>query len=175
MGYLDLQSHVNKENVMRIHTMTAAAFLCCCLGVLHAEDKPAESEVKAVRRANGTFYAALNAVFKGNLQPMKEIWSHADDVTYLGPDGSFRMGWQATLKDWEKQAARKLGGNVEPKQIRVTVGRDLAVVQNYEVGENVIDGKPTKVRIRATNLYRKEDGKWKMIGHHTDLLPFLDE
>jgi hypothetical protein len=29
------------------------------------------------------------------------------------------------------------------------------------------------VSIRATNLFRKEDGSWKMIGHQTDLLPFL--
>jgi hypothetical protein len=30
------------------------------------------------------------------------------------------------------------------------------------------------VSIRATNLFRKESGAWKMIGHHTDLLPFLE-
>jgi len=28
------------------------------------------------------------------------------------------------------------------------------------------------VSIRATNVFRKEGGQWKMIGHHTDLLPF---
>ena len=39
----------------------------------------------------------------------------------------------------------------------------------------VPDGKPQAVSIRATNLFRKEDGTWKMIGHHTDLLPFLAE
>jgi ketosteroid isomerase-like protein len=35
------------------------------------------------------------------------------------------------------------------------------------------DGKEQKVMIRATNLFRKEGGDWKMIGHHTDLLPHL--
>ena len=56
-----------------------------------------------------------------------------------------------------------------------TVGRDLALVQNYEIGANVVNGVPVQVKIRATNLYRKEDGTWKMIGHHTDLLPFLGQ
>jgi ketosteroid isomerase-like protein len=42
-----------------------------------------------------------------------------------------------------------------------------------EVGDNVVDGKPQQVSIRATNTFRKENGQWKMIGHHTDLLPFL--
>jgi ketosteroid isomerase-like protein len=32
-----------------------------------------------------------------------------------------------------------------------------------------------QVSIRATNLFRKENGAWKMIGHHTDLLPFLEK
>lgn len=36
-----------------------------------------------------------------------------------------------------------------------------------------VPGEPGKVSIQATNLFRKEDGKWKMIGLHTDLLPYL--
>jgi hypothetical protein len=57
-------------------------------------------------------------MFTGELQPMKEVWSHKDDVTYMGPGGGFRLGWKAVLADWEKQAALKLGGKVEPKDIR---------------------------------------------------------
>ena len=60
--------------------------------------------------------------------------------------------------------------------MRLTIGRDLAVVSNYEVGQNAaLERNPRIVEIRATNLFRKEDGKWKMIGHHTDLLPFIQE
>lgn len=78
------------------------------------------------------------------------------------------------MADWETQAALKPDGKVESKDMRITVGRDLAIVNNYEIGQNVAaDGKPQKVTIRATNLFRNESGKWKMIGHHTDLLPFL--
>jgi ketosteroid isomerase-like protein len=158
---------------MRLRTLTAVAFIFCSVGLLSAEVTRTDSTVEAVHVANNMFYAALNAVFEEDVAQMKKVWSHADDVTYLGPDGSFRVGWEATLKDWQKQAAMKLGGKVEPQNIHITVGQDLAVVHNYEVGENVVDGKPTTVKIRATNLYRKEKGEWKMMGHHTDLLPFL--
>jgi len=158
---------------MTLRTLFAATLIASSVGLLHADNGPAGREEKAVQRANQGFYAALNAMFEGDLQPMTKVWSHADDVTYLGPDGSFRLGWQATLKDWQKQAAMKLGGTVKPMDVHITVGRDLAIAHNYEVGENVVDGKRTVVRIRATNLYRKQGGKWKMIGHHTDLLPFL--
>ncbi len=38
------------------------------------------------------------------------------------------------------------------------------MVSNYEIGKNVSDdGKPMRVEIRATNTFRKEGGKWKMI------------
>ena len=107
---------------------------------------------------------------------MKKLWSHKNDVTYMGPGGGFRLGWKQVLADWETQAALKLGGKVEPKEMRITVGRDLAIVSNYEEGQNLMaDGKPQAVKIRATNLFRNENGRWKMIGHHTDTLPFLQK
>jgi ketosteroid isomerase-like protein len=133
-----------------------------------------ENDADAVRAAAEKFYVALNAVFSGDVGPMKDVWSHKSDITYMGPGGGLRVGWKQVLADWESQTARKLGGEVKPEDMRITVGRDLAIVNNFEIGQNVdADGKPQKVEIRATSVFRKEDGKWKMIGHHTDLLPFL--
>lgn len=134
----------------------------------------AEQDKKAVRAAAKQFYAALNQMFTGDLELMQKVWSHKEDVTYMGPDGSYLHGWKQTLADWEKQAAMKLGGTVEPQEMRITVGPKLAIVSNYEIGKNKgPEGQIRNVKIRATSLFRKENGKWKMIGHHTDLLPFL--
>ena len=127
-----------------------------------------------IEQAVGQFYTALNTLFTGDVGPMKEVWSHANDVSYMGPGGGFQVGWDQVLKNWEEQAAMKLGGKVEPTEMRITIGRDLAVVSDIEKGENTnAAGKVEKVSIRATNLFRKEGGKWKMSGHHTDLLPYL--
>jgi len=131
---------------------------------------------QAVRKAAAQFYEALNAMFTGDVGPMKEVWSHAKDVTYMGPGGGFQVGWDQVLANWEAQAAMKLGGKVEAVDTRMTVGKDLAVTQSYEKGENKdASGKTQKVSIRATNVFRKENGKWKMISHHTDLLPYLEK
>jgi ketosteroid isomerase-like protein len=144
--------------------------------ILASSAVAADKETGAVRAAADGFYVALNSMFTGELGPMKRIWSHEDDVTYMGPDGGFRVGWKQVLADWEKQAALKLGGRVEPKDMRITVGRDLAIVSSYEIGKNVTtDGESHNVSIRATNLFRKEDGNWRMIGHHTDILSFLQK
>ena len=131
-------------------------------------------EREAVREAAARFYSALNAMFRGDLSPMKEVWSHADDVTYMGPGGGLQVGWQQVLAAWKEQASMNLEGTVEPRNMYINVGRDIAVTHNDEIGENVVDGKRQVVSIRATNLFRRENGKWKMIGHHTDLLSFLD-
>ena len=129
-----------------------------------------------VRGALEGFYAALNALFRGELEPMEKVWSHRDDVTYMGPGGGYQVGWKHVLGEWETQAALRLGGEVAPKEVRITAGRDLAVVSNFEMGQNLMpDGKPQEVAIRATNLFRLENGEWKMIGHHTDQLPFLQK
>lgn len=138
--------------------------------------RASEDDEKAVREAAEQFYAALNAMFTGDLGPMETVWSHADDVTYMGPGGGFQVGWAQVLANWEAQAAMKLGGEVKPEDMRITVGQGLAITHNYERGENTnVGGEPQRVSIRATNVFRKENGKWKMIGHHTDLLPYLEK
>ena len=134
----------------------------------------AESDEQQVRKAAMQFYSALNAMFTGDLEPMKDIWSHADDVTYMGPTGGFQVGWSQVLAIWETQATMKMGGNVDSADMRIVVGQNLAVTSNYEKGKNTnVDGKSQSVSIRATNVFRKENGKWKMIAHHTDLLLLL--
>ena len=50
-------------------------------------------DAKAVKDAAAAFYAALDALFIGNAASMREVWSHANDVTYMGPDGGFEVGW----------------------------------------------------------------------------------
>lgn len=135
----------------------------------------ASADETAVRQANDGFYTALNEMFTGNIQPMKAVWSQADDVTYLGPDGKFIVGWAPVWNEWQQQTGLKLGGEIRAEQVQINIGNDLATVQCREVGENIVNGKPTPVSIRATNTYRKENGQWRMIGHHTDKLPFLDK
>ena len=144
-------------------------------GLMPACTTLAAEEEEAVSEANTQFYSALNAMFTGDVNPMEEVWSHADDVTYMGPTGGIQVGWDQVLAYWQRQASRKLGGEVRPETLQINAGPDIAVVCGYEEGENIINNVPQKVSIRATNTYRKENGQSKMIGHHTDLLPYLEQ
>ena len=60
----------------------------------------AVSEESAVRRAAAAFYEALNAMLAGDAAPMAAVWSHADDATYMGPDGAIRVGWDQLRASW---------------------------------------------------------------------------
>jgi ketosteroid isomerase-like protein len=157
-------------------TLWLSIFIFAVAGFTAHIAQASEENEKAILAASDRFYAALNAMFTGDAGPMGEVWSHADDITYMGPAGGLTVGWTEILKIWEMHAAQKLGGVVKAENTHVTAGEDIGFMQCYEIGENTSqDGKLQKVSIRATNIFRKEDGKWKMIGHHTDLLPFLEK
>lgn len=159
---------------MKKQTAWLFIFMLAGTSLAHAEESVKDQS--GVVAAADKFYAALNAMFVGDAEPMKTVWSHADDVTYMGPAGGFQKGWAEVVKVWDEHAAMKLGGKVTPDQMEVTAGQDIAITHNYEIGENFDkDGALQKVSIRATNIFRKEEGQWKMIGHHTDLLPYLEK
>lgn len=134
------------------------------------------SDEQAVRRAAAQFYEALNSIFRGDAGPMAAVWSHADDVAYMGPDGGIRIGWAEVSAAWQAQAAANLKGQIEPDDLRVTVGRDLAATHGYVRGHN-FDARGTRqeVAIRDSNLFRREDAEWRMIACHSDVLPFLKQ
>jgi ketosteroid isomerase-like protein len=152
-----------------------AMLAICATVILGNAAFAAGTDSQAVTNANAEFYRALNVMFTGDAASMASVWSHAADVTYMGPTGDFLVGWKQVSAEWQSEAAHKLGGTVVPNGTRMTVGQDLAVVSTLEKGNNVVNGKPQSVSIRATNIFRKEAGAWKMIGHHTDLLPFLQK
>ncbi|MDZ4780777.1 MAG: nuclear transport factor 2 family protein [Planctomycetia bacterium] len=156
--------------------LSAALLLTLSLPCWAARPIESAADEQDVKEANHQFYSSLNAMFTGDATPMSQVWSHADDVTYMGPTGGILVGWEQIGEVWESQAALKLGGEVLPEETHVILGSELSIVQCREVGHNLdAQGKPLQVSIRATNIFRKEAGEWKMIGHHTDVLPFLNQ
>lgn len=132
------------------------------------------SDEEGVTKATEQFYVALNALFTGDGAPMEAVWSHTDDVTYMGPDGTLLTGWEQVRAAWQKQAAMKLGGHIAPESVRIILGKDLAAEFNFEKGTNTnADGKTAAVSIRSSKVFRNESGTWKLISHHADPLPFL--
>ncbi len=132
---------------------------------------PTEDEI-AVRAAVDQWFAVLNAMLNGDPEPLGALYSHKDDVTYMGAEGAYRVGWTDTFADWTAQAEKSSGGVVEGRYIHVVVSGDMATATHYTVG-NVrnSEGETTETSVRETSVFRKEDGAWRMIGHHADTIP----
>ena len=162
---------------MRGFQRTSVLVLALALAFLAAvgSARAADTDKQTAQAALDQFQSALNILFTGDAAPMKAIWSHADDATYMGPAGGLQVGWSQIEPYWDKQAGRKLGGKVVADGVHLVTSGDLAVARYYEKGENVIDGKPQPVSIRTSTVLRRETGQWKVIHHQTDALAYLQK
>jgi len=52
---------------------------------------------------------------------------------------------------------------------------DLAYTAGYERTQASINGEPRQYVLRATQIYRREDGDWKVAHRHGDTVPDSDE
>jgi len=135
------------------------------------------------KEAADNFYAALQAIFRGETAAMNDAWWHDADTTYMGPGGDFRTGWVAIGKEWNTQASQKLGGKVEPTRMHWTQTNEVALLTCIEVGTNDIGGKDVggkdvgakheRVEIRSSTSFSKRDGVWKAISHQTDKIAYV--
>lgn len=127
-------------------------------------------------RANQQFYEALNAVFRGAMAPMREVWSHSPGITNMGPFGGCLVGSDAVLGQFAMESKMNLSGKVEAVDVRIVATDDMGYAVCIERGENMsADGQTIQVEHRATNIFRREGRAWKLVHHHTDLAPALRE
>lgn len=104
--------------------------------------------------ANQAFYAAFNA---RDLTAMADLWSDSDDVTCIHPGWDVLGGHSLVL---ESYAA--IFGN--PSQSKIVAGGEsvaLAGVAAVVVCHELAGGAP----LVATNVFRLEDGRWRVIHH----------
>jgi uncharacterized protein (TIGR02246 family) len=126
----------------------------------------AEEDVRAV---SDRFYSALEAMANGDASSMADVWSHEADVTTMHPIGGREEGWDAVRGSWEGVASASTDGTVTRTDQAIRVTGDLAYELCNESASMTFAGEPISLENRATNVYRKEDGEWKIVHHHTDL------
>jgi ketosteroid isomerase-like protein len=132
-------------------------------------------EEDEVRKASNQFYAALNRMLNGDAGPMLEVWSHSPDVTAMHPLPGRLVGWEEVRALWEQLAPQATNGQVSIRDQLIRVGGDLAYELNAEYGEVTLGGQRVPIEHRVTNIYRREAGSWKMVHHHTDLSPEMQD
>ena len=116
------------------------------------------------------FETASGSFFVGDPGPVIVLWSHADDVTIFGGAGAYAQGWTAVRPRIEWAASHFRGGHGTLEPITIGESGDLAYtiyIERYEIRvEGSDELRPGALRI--TQIYRREDGDWKIIHRHAD-------
>jgi ketosteroid isomerase-like protein len=133
---------------------------------MSSKNVTAEADVRA---ASDQFYSALDEMANGDAGSMADVWSHEDDVTTMHPIGGREEGWDAVNGSWEGVASMSEGGEVTRTDQLIRVTGDLAYELCTESASMTIAGDQLSLEGRATNVYRKENGEWKVVHHHADL------
>ena len=95
---------------------------------------------------------ALSELVEGRSGPFKVLWSHADDVVIMGA------------------ATDRVAENVV-----TVVADDVAYTVDLEHMTRHPGEHPQPRTLRCTQVYRRENGEWKVVLRHADELPSRDE
>ena len=131
--------------------------------------KTSAAAEKEIRAATVLFYDAFNTALKGNLDPMSAVWSHRPDVTDLDADGGRATGWNEVRADFQNMVRLYPSGRIAPQDMLIVADGDMGFSVVTETGQlRSADGPMVNFSQRATNIFRLEDGQWKLIHHHAD-------
>jgi len=125
-------------------------------------------------QARARVEAALGDLVEGRAEPFKSLWSRSDDTVIMGAFGGHERGWEQVAQrlDWASKGIRATGRRAE--NLLTVVGEDLACTVDLEHMDRTIDGRTYHRVLRCTQVYRLEDGQWRVIVRHADELANKD-
>ena len=115
---------------------------------------------------------ALRRFVQGDAEPYKSLWSHADDVTIFGGWGAYEQGWAAVEPRLEWAASRYSEGWLDRENLLEGVDQDIGYSVDIERSGGRFDNAPEvrEASLRVTHLFRREEGRWRIVHRHADFL-----
>jgi ketosteroid isomerase-like protein len=115
----------------------------------------------------------LQALHNGDPGPRLAMWSTNDPVTLFGAGMSGR-GWEQVSGIFRLIASR--WSDCTDQQVELLaagVSGDLAYTVELEHTSVSVNGVPVEpYTLRVTQVYRREDGEWKVVHRHGDQISF---
>jgi ketosteroid isomerase-like protein len=117
------------------------------------------------------YHLALGEFVKGNPEPVKELFSHGEDVSLANPLGPPARGWGQVAQVIERAASNFRDGEMVAFEfVAKYVTPELAYAvwlerANVKMG-GMEDFAPSTLRV--TMVFRPEDGTWKVVHRHAD-------
>lgn len=115
--------------------------------------------------------AAEQAIHNGDVEPRLALWARTDPLTLFGAKLS-GSGWAALEPIFRKVAAWfSDSAEYEFEVVAAAASGDLAYTVGYEHNRVKVDGEPRTYTLRATHVYRRSDGQWRIVHRHADVPP----
>ena len=110
-------------------------------------------------------------ITRGNPEVYKSLWSRRDDATLANPFGPPVRGWEEISARLDLAASNyRDGRDYEFENIATVVAEELAYTVDIERISTRVGGSDelSPIAIRATTIFRREDGKWRVAHRHGD-------
>jgi ketosteroid isomerase-like protein len=118
--------------------------------------------------------AAGRALHKGDVESWVALWSHADAVTLFGASLS-GSGWEELSARFEIVASWFSDSVAYDFELLAAgASGDLAYTVGFEHNNVKVNENPGTYTLRVTHVYRREDGRWKIVHRHADSPPADD-
>jgi len=117
---------------------------------------------------NTALYDAERALHNGDAGRRRALWSRKEPVSVLG---AWRNATgQHELDELFSSLGRSFSDctSYEFELLAYDVVGDLAYTAGFEHTSASVDGQPRSYTLRATQVYRREDGMWKVAHRHGD-------
>jgi ketosteroid isomerase-like protein len=123
---------------------------------------------EALRDANERFYRALEGL---DLEAMDEIWLHESWVRCIHPGWDVLVGWEVVRTSLRQIFDSTRWIRVTPTAVDVAPFGDIGIVSCAENITAASEGDVNLAVAQATNVFRRIDGRWRMILHHASPAP----
>jgi ketosteroid isomerase-like protein len=112
------------------------------------------------------------ALRNGDPGPRIRMWSSNEPLSLFGAEGPPVSGWERVSDRFRSIASRFSDcREYEFELLAAGVSGDLAYTVGFERATMSLDGGPVgPIVLRVTHIYRREDGEWKIVHRHGDLL-----
>jgi len=117
--------------------------------------------------------AASTSFVLGDANPLRKISTAADPASIFGPNGNVVSGAEAVNAANEKGAQSfTAGGENQFEILHMTATENLAYWTGIQRSEVKLkeSGELVPMNLRVTELFRPENGEWKLFHRHADIL-----
>ncbi|MDQ0851882.1 ketosteroid isomerase-like protein [Arthrobacter sp. B3I9] len=115
------------------------------------------------------------ALHNGDAAPRSAIWSTREPVTVLGAWTSGSGPEEVGHIFRQLEASFSDCTSYSHEVIAADVMGDLAYTVGYEHTSASVNGVPRDYTLRVTQIYRREEGEWKVAHRHADTLEQADK